>query len=227
MMFSDDNAGVMDYASADFLNVRKGLLMQKNKAVAASEGKPLNALLYEVGQNKDKDAFMSLFDYFAPRIKSYLLKGGLSEDEADELAQETMLMVWQKANSYVPDVAAASTWIFTIARNKRTDYFRKTGRMTVQPPEKFYDLKSEDASPFESFYEQEVSGDIEEALSELSDEQMDIIKKAYYEDKPHAQIAKETGLPLGTVKSRIRLAMEKLRRSLDKRGHAHDENGGR
>ena len=203
--------------------------MQKNKAVVTSDVKSLNALLHDVGQNKDKDAFMSLFDYFAPRIKSYLLKGGLSEDAADELAQETMFMVWQKADSYAPDIAAASTWIFTIARNKRTDFFRKSGRAIVQPPENFYDLKSEEASPFESFYDQEVSGDIDQALKALSQEQMDIIKKAYYEDKPHAQIAKETGLPLGTVKSRIRLAMEKLRKSLDARGHdrAHQEEGGR
>jgi len=203
--------------------------MQKNKAVTTSDAKSLNALLHDVGQHKDKDAFMSLFDYFAPRIKSYLLKGGLSEDEADELAQETMFMVWQKADSYAPDIAAASTWIFTIARNKRTDFFRKSGRAIVQPPENFYDLKSEETSPFDSFYDQEVSGDIDEALKELSAEQMDIIKKAYYEDKPHAQIAKETGLPLGTVKSRIRLAMEKLRKALDARGHvrADQEEGGR
>lgn len=193
--------------------------MQTGESLPNSDVKSLNIMLYDVGQKKDKDAFMALFDYFAPRIKSYLLKGGLNEDEADELAQETMLMVWQKADKYDPKRAAASTWIFTVARNKRTDYFRKAGRSTVQPPENFYDLQSEDASPFESFYEQEVNSDIDGALKSLSEDQMNIIKKAYYEDKPHAQIAQETGLPLGTVKSRIRLAMEKLRGALEGSGH--------
>tara|TARA_R110002124_G_scaffold287216_1_gene471433 strand:+ start:127754 stop:128413 length:660 start_codon:yes stop_codon:yes gene_type:complete len=188
---------------------------QKLRAGASAAPKSFDALLLAVGQNKDRAAFMALFDYFAPRIKSYLLKGGLSLDEADELAQETMLMVWQKSELYKPDRAAASTWIFTIARNKRTDYFRKNSRLLVQPPEKFNAIESEDASVFDQFYAQELSQEIDSALEDLSPDQISIIKKAYYEDKPHAQIADETGLPLGTVKSRIRLAMQKLRKTLN------------
>lgn len=185
-------------------------------APAASSGhKSFDALLLAVGQHKDKTAFMTLFDYFAPRIKSYLLKGGLNLDEADELAQETMLMVWQKSEMYKPERAAASTWIFTIARNKRTDYFRKNSRLLVLPPEKFDTIESDEKSVFDKFYAQELSHEIDVALEELSPDQISIIKKAYYEDKPHTQIAEETGLPLGTVKSRIRLAMQKLRKTLD------------
>ncbi len=194
-------------------------VMHSSRGAPQVTKQSLDALLQDVGQNKSKESFMTLYDYFAPRVKSYLLKGGLNEDEADELAQETMLMVWQKAASYDADLAAASTWIFTVARNKRTDYYRKSGRIMSVPPEKFYDLTSDEDSPFEAFYEQEVNADIGEALKALSSEQIEIIKKAYFEDKAHSQIAEETGLPLGTVKSRIRLAMDKLKHALDKSGH--------
>lgn len=192
----------------------EGSQFMHNPEVPAAPLHSLNNLLHEVGANKDKDAFMQLFDYFAPRIKSYLMKGGIHDDEADELAQETMLTVWQKADSYDPDRAAASTWIFTIARNKRIDFFRKEGRSIARPPEKFYNLKSEEETPFEKVYGQEVNEDVDQALQELSEEQVTMIKKAFYEDKPHSEIAAETGLPLGTVKSRIRLAMDKLRKAL-------------
>ncbi len=197
--------------------------MQPSGVSPDIQKKSLDQLLQTVGARKDKAAFMTLYDYFAPRVKSYLLKGGLAEDEAEELAQETMLMVWQKADGYDPQIAAASTWIFTVARNKRTDYFRKMGRVITTAPEKFYDLSSDEDSPFESFYEQEVNEDIASAMKTLSPEQVEIIRKAYFEDKAHSQIAEETGLPLGTVKSRIRLAMDKLKHALGKSGHDHDQ----
>lgn len=197
--------------------------MQPSGVSPDIQKKSLDQLLQTVGARKDKAAFMTLYDYFAPRVKSYLLKGGLAEDEAEELAQETMLMVWQKADGYDPQIAAASTWIFTVARNKRTDYFRKMGRVITAAPEKFYDLSSDEDSPFESFYEQEVNEDIASAMKTLSPEQVEIIRKAYFEDKAHSQIAEETGLPLGTVKSRIRLAMDKLKHALGKSGHDHDQ----
>lgn len=169
-----------------------------------------NALLVTVGQKRDKEAFAELFDYFAPRVKSFLMKGGASPDAADELAQETMITLWQRAMTYDPAKANASTWIFTIARNKRVDGLRKKIRPETEEGEAELivddtPLASEMISQAEELHV------MENALETLPKEQSDLLYKSFFEDKTHADIAKETGLPLGTVKSRIRLALDKLR----------------
>lgn len=181
-------------------------------AQAAAQHGPsyYNALLVEVGQNKDKEAFADLFDYFAPRIKSFLMKGGAAPDIADELAQETMITVWQRAASYDPAKANASTWIFTIARNKRVDGLRKKIRPETEEGEA--ELIADDAPlASEMLSQAEELHVMENALGDLPQEQADLLYKSFFEDKTHADIAAETGLPLGTVKSRIRLALDKLR----------------
>ncbi|MAE50360.1 MAG: RNA polymerase subunit sigma [Micavibrio sp.] len=168
-------------------------------------------LLYDVGQNKDKDSFIALFNYFAPRIKSFLLKGGASETKADELAQETMLNVWNKAKGYDPTKAAASTWIFTIARNKRIDALRKKKYYSVDL-DNLPELEDEtDTSPIQNAIDNEETHAIAHAIHNLPAEQADLIKRSYFEEKTHQEIADETGLPLGTVKSRIRIALKRLR----------------
>lgn len=168
-------------------------------------------LLYDVGQNKDKDSFIALFNYFAPRIKSFLLKGGASETKADELAQETMLNVWNKAKGYDPTKAAASTWIFTIARNKRIDALRKKKYYSVDL-DNLPELEDEtDTSPIQNAIDSEETHAIAHAIQSLPAEQADLIKRSYFEEKTHQEIAEETGLPLGTVKSRIRIALKRLR----------------
>lgn len=169
-----------------------------------------NALLTEVGVNKNRAAFAELFDYFAPRIKFFLMKGGAAQDVADELAQETMITLWQKASSYDPARANASTWIFTIARNKRIDGLRKKIRPETEDSEA--ELIA-DTTPLasEALSQQEELQVMQNALGMLPQEQSDLLYKSFFEDKTHADIAHETGLPLGTVKSRIRLALDKLR----------------
>ncbi len=177
------------------------------------DNQTLDAQIRAVAGNRDKQAFIDLFEYYAPRIKSFFLKGGLSTDVADELAQETMLAIWTKADSFDPAKAALSTWIYTIARNKRIDYFRKTGRPEpdtndpLMTPHTF-------TSPDDALSREENIQAVQEVLKELPKEQASIIQQAFFEDKTHAAIAQETGLPLGTVKSRIRLAMERLRHAL-------------
>lgn len=169
-------------------------------------------LLVRVGAQKDRDAFVALFHYFAPRIKSYLLKHGANESTAEEIAQNTMITVWEKAYSYNPAKAAASTWIFTIARNKRIDALRK---------EKFTEVNS-DAPALanisyeapEEYADDKTIGDLSSALQTLPAEQSRLIRMAFFEDKSHQAIARETRLPLGTVKSRLRLALDKLRHIL-------------
>ncbi len=169
-----------------------------------------NGLLVAVGQNKDKAAFAELFDYFAPRVKSFLMKGGAAPDIADELAQETMITLWQKAASYDPAKANASTWIFTIARNKRVDGLRKKIRPETEEGEAEF-IADDSPLASETLSQAEEAHVMESALSTLPKEQADLLYKSFFEDKTHADIAGETGLALGTVKSRIRLALEKLR----------------
>jgi len=176
-------------------------------------GRTLEELLYDVGQNKNKQSFIELFHYFGPRIKSFLMKGGANEALADELAQETMLNIWNKAESYDPAKAAASTWIFTIARNKRIDALRKKKFYSVDL-DQLPDLEDDTyRSPIAEMAETQESETIAEALGSLPPEQADLIKRSYFEDKTHQEIADETGLPLGTVKSRIRIALRRLRDS--------------
>lgn len=171
----------------------------------------LNKWLDEVGTKRDRESFKRLFNHFAPRIKSFLMKGGTSESQADELAQETMLTVWDKAGSFNAAQASASTWIFTIARNKRIDALRKIKRTEVDYEDLNYSIEGQEKSPLQNLSETEETDVISEALKSLPEEQADLIKKSFFEDKSHAEIAKETGIPLGTVKSRIRLALERLR----------------
>lgn len=166
-------------------------------------------LLIAVGKKQDREAFAALFAYFAPRIKSFLIKGGASPDQADELAQETMIAVWQKAESFDAAKASPSTWIFTIARNKRIDALRKTPRPEMDAD----DLELADDTPnaSEDILRDEETDIMAEAIQGLPAEQADLLYKSFFEDKTHADIAKETNLPLGTVKSRIRLALDRLR----------------
>lgn len=170
-------------------------------------------LLYAVGKKQDREAFAALFAYFAPRIKSFLMKGGASPDQADELAQETMIAVWQKADSFDAAKASPSTWIFTIARNKRIDAIRKTPRPEMDADD--LDLADDSPSASENILRDEQTDIMAQAIQNLPAEQADLLYKSFFEDKTHADIAKETSLPLGTVKSRIRLALDRLRGNKD------------
>ncbi|MGQ0526822.1 MAG: sigma-70 family RNA polymerase sigma factor [Alphaproteobacteria bacterium] len=167
-------------------------------------------LLRAVAEHKDRESFVQLFNYFAPRIKSYLMKGGTPEDQADELAQETMLAVWNRAESFDPAQAGVSTWIFTIARNKRIDAFRKR-QNTVNYEALGDEQKDESDSPAETVNKAQETQAMEAALGKLPGEQAELLYKSFFENKSHGEIATEMKLSLGTVKSRIRLALEKLR----------------
>ena len=169
-------------------------------------------LLKAVAQNADKQAFIKLFEYFAPRLKSFIMRSGVSPDQAEELAQETMLAVWSKAHLYNPAQARASTWIFTIARNKKIDAFRKAGRAELDPndPMLVGDPAPEPSEAIDRAKEAEI---MSRAIKKLSKEQAELIQKSYFEEKTHNAIAEETKLPLGTVKSRIRLALDHLRKN--------------
>lgn len=168
-------------------------------------------MLADIGQRRDRQSFMELFQYFAPRIKSFLMKGGISEAQADELAQETMLTIWQKAESYNPAQAKASTWIYTIARNKRIDALRKVKYAEVDQDDPLYVIEDDRPGADVTLSQAEEHDALEAQIEKLPEDQAALIRKSFYEDKSHAVIAAETGIALGTVKSRIRMALEKLR----------------
>jgi RNA polymerase sigma-70 factor (ECF subfamily) len=191
-------------------------------AGAAQAGEATFAdLLVAVGATRNRDAFIRLFEHYAPRVKSFLMKGGTAADLADELAQETMLTVWHRASEYDPARASAGTWIYTIARNKRIDAARRKAARGGEavPVDDLFTLPDHDSvSPDEAVSRAQETQIVSSAMAELPPEQAELLYKAFFENKTHSEIAQETDLPLGTVKSRIRLAMDRMRARIGKTG---------
>ena len=176
--------------------------------------KPLNNWVKELQQvqkSQDPKAFAELFHYFAPRVKSFLIRSGASNSMAEDCAQEVMATVWLKAPLFDPSRASVSTWIFTIARNKNIDALRKQRR--PEPEDLTWGPESEPEAVDILTLQQETE-QLRLAMSVLPDAQLALLQKAYFGDLSHSEIAIETGLPLGTIKSRLRLALEKLRQSM-------------
>lgn len=167
--------------------------------------------IHRVAVDQDKAAFTELFNYFAPRLKSFLMKGGADPVQAEECAQEAMVIVWRKSASFDPTRASASTWIFTIARNKRIDILRKQNR---PEPEDLPWMAENEPSAAGAYELQQDAIRLASAVKELPEGQREMITRAFYGDLTHQEIANETGLPLGTIKSRIRLALERLRHNM-------------
>jgi RNA polymerase sigma-70 factor (ECF subfamily) len=171
----------------------------------------MDALLGRVAVNQDRAAFAVLFAHFAPRVKAYLLRLGAPSGVAEELAQETLLSVWRKARLFDPAKASAATWLFTIARNLRIDAIRREKRPELDP-EDFMPEPDADADAGLMLAENE--GRLRLALKELPADQIQVVELSFFADKPHSQIAIELDIPLGTVKSRLRLAMGRLKRAM-------------
>ena len=166
------------------------------------------ALLIAVRDNQDKAAFAALFRHFAPRIKAFLMKSGANAALAEECAQDVMATLWQKSHLFDPTRASVATWVFTIARNRRIDALRKSRRPEPEDLPWGPEAEPDQAEAMEMQQETDRLG---AALAQLPAKQRALIERAYYGDLTHSEIAAETGLPLGTIKSRIRLALERLR----------------
>jgi len=190
---------------------RKSVNDGKVVMLAASSPDDWSDLLVKVGDNQDRKAFARLFEHFAPLVKGFLMKGsGISPEQAEELVQETMIKVWNKADSFNRQKSSASTWIYTIARNSRIDWLRREVRTRVDiNADDLYDIGAENPS-YSSLVRVRDKENIRNNIGELPQEQLDVITKVYYEGKSHSEVSDELGLPLGTVKSRIRLALKRM-----------------
>jgi RNA polymerase sigma-70 factor (ECF subfamily) len=173
-----------------------------------------NGLLLRIAERQDRSALAELFNLYGPRIKSMMLKLGASDALAEDLVQETFLSVWRKAALFSSQRGAASTWIFTIARNLRIDQLRRQSNKPYEDLESM-DLASD--APTGSFLveQHQVIDRVTAALQNLSPEQQEVVRLSFIYDMPHAEIAAKVGIPLGTVKSRLRLAYERLRPMLE------------
>ena len=170
-------------------------------------------LIEAVAATRDRDAFARLFEHFAPRLKAYLMRAGAPPGAAEDFAQDAMLTVWRKADLFDARRASAATWIYTIARNRRHDALRRESR-PLPSPEMSLALE-EPERPDELLSEAEEAARLNAAMSELPPEQLDLLRLAFFQGDAHSEIARKLNLPLGTVKSRIRKAMIKLRIALE------------
>jgi len=168
-------------------------------------------LMLAVRDRRDRAAFGLLYDHFAPRLKGFVMRSGLGNSAAEDVVQEVMLTVWRKADTFDPHRAQVSAWIFQIARNRRIDLARKENRPLPEEIKMVDEIK-DDASQILAM-EQE-AGQLKLALDRLKPDQRDLIEKAYLGEFTHKEISNQTGLALGTVKSRIRLGLERLRHEL-------------
>lgn len=167
--------------------------------------------LLAVRDQRDRAAFMQLFGYFAPRLKAMLMRGGLRDGSAEDVVQDVMLSVWHKAAQFDPHRAEASAWIYRIARNRRIDLVRRDPAPELDPLAEPQGSEPDAAQILALGQEAAL---LRKALETISPEQARVLEQVYFEDLPHSRISEMTGLPLGTIKSRIRLGLERLRREL-------------
>lgn len=184
--------------------------------IAAPTAETLNSWLQAVAESQDRDAFARLHVYFAPRLTAWLSRSGLSPVQIEDIVQETMIAIWRKAGLYNAKYGGVSTWVFVIARNLRVDFQRRKANRVAQPLE---DWDPIDDSPGgeENLLTTERESKVREALGKLTRDQALVLEQAYFADKPQSVIARDLGIPLGTVKSRMRLALARLRTLLEEK----------
>jgi RNA polymerase sigma-70 factor (ECF subfamily) len=206
----------MDTAGShgEIIRVTKAYGQTPRKAVIvnkADDAEKWVELLRAVRDRQDQSAFAALFAHFAPRVKAFLIRSGMDAAQAEECTQEVMAALWTKAHLFDPARASVSTWVYTIARNRRIDMARRNRR--PEPEDLPWGPEAEPDQEDVLLLQQE-SENLGRAIATLPEKQRDLIEKAFYGHLSHSEIAEITGLPLGTIKSRIRLALDRLRHAL-------------
>ena len=183
-------------------------------AVRQQDDQIARRLLQSVAQNRDRQAFGKLFDWFAPRVKAFMVRKGAARSLDEDLVQETMILVWTKAGLYDPTRGAVSTWVFTIARNLWIDRHRRASLMPLTALGE-YDAPSSEPGSDEIVTRKQQAHLVAQALEGISPEQKETLILSFVDDLAHSEIALRLNLPLGTVKSRVRLAYARLRKTLE------------
>ncbi len=171
------------------------------------------ALLCRIAEAADRGAFAELFRRWSGKIRAFHMRAGLVREQAEELTQEVMVTLWQRAATFDPERAGAATWIYTIARNRRIDALRRSRRPEPDPHDPLW-RPDPDPTPEEGFAAVTRDARVREAVQTLGEEQAEVVAMSFFAGLSHAEIAAELGLALGTVKSRLRLAFNKLREEL-------------
>jgi RNA polymerase sigma-70 factor (ECF subfamily) len=171
-------------------------------------------LLQRIAERADPAAFRELYEAYGPRVKAYMMRKGADAGTAEDLAQETLLTVWRKAALYAGEKGSMTTWVFAIARNLRIDRLRREIPWQELPEGRLAEASSE-PQPDEAMAEKEQQQRVQAALANLPPEQKEVVSLAYLEGLSHSEIAERLGLPLGTVKSRMRIAYQKVRQTLE------------
>lgn len=211
---ADANRRAALYAATQAMRARGAMAKVRQsglKRSAAADRMAWVAQVEAIRDRQDQTAFAELFGHFAPRVKAFLMKSGASPELAEECTQEVMTTLWRKAHMFDPAKASVSTWIFTVARNRKIDILRKERR--PEPEDLPWGPEAEPEQG-EAMVLQQETRKLGQAIADLPDKQKDLILKAYYGELSHSEIAEQTGLPLGTIKSRIRLALDRLRRQM-------------
>lgn len=203
-------------SSAAYKHVWAGALLLNEDTVTVAKPRDTQWVDHVVRIHNDRDqrAFAELFGHFAPRVKAFLMKSGASVSLAEECTQEVMATLWQKSHMFDPTRASVATWIFTIARNRKIDALRKQRR---PEPEDLTWGPEPEPDQAEVIEMRQESQKLEKAVRSLPAKQRELVERAYFGDLSHSEIASQTGLPLGTIKSRIRLALERLRHEMSER----------
>ncbi len=182
-------------------------------------GSEHTALVAAVAERRDRVAFAVLYDHYSPRLNAWLLRLGMDRASAEELTQEVMVTLWHKAHLFDASKSSLGTWLYRIARNRRIDLARRNRVDFVDPNEYALDIPDEGSPDADQQIDAQTREDIlRSALTTLPAEQSQLVRLAFFDGLSHSEIASQTGLPLGTVKSRIRLAFSRLRRSLEASG---------
>jgi len=197
------------------VSAKKSIVSNKKRTAVLQEATydTMEGCLTAIAERKDRKAFQRLFESFAPKLKSFAMRNGVGMELAEEVVQETFIRIWRKAEQFDSTKASASTWIYTIARNQRIDLLRKRHR----PEPDFEDpafVPDAEPQPSEIIARDEEANKLRNSINLLSPEQQAVLKLAFLEELPHVEVAEKLDIPLGTVKSRIRLAMKHIRSNL-------------
>ena len=165
-------------------------------------------LIDRIARDRDEKAFSEIFDYIAPKINAYYIKHKLSSELAEELTQEVLSTIWIKAALFNSEKSKFITWSFTIARNKKIDFYRKNQKNVSSDDVRDFLYENNETNDYE------IESTINKITEDLDQNQKKLIKMSFFEQKSHKIIAAELEIPLGTVKSRIRATLSKMQKHI-------------